>query len=339
MVRRLILTVLVLAVLAAAALLTWPQSVGLQRQTGVAQLLAFRIGMAAGAVVLGFLCFVLAAFIRPLRALLAWSALIAVVFAGVNVAIPVTRGFDGRVASVPAGGLTVLEWNTKGDAPGADEIAAVALGANADIVSLPDTSLAAATKAAAKLTAKGRPMQAYNVAFDQVVKAHSTSLLVSTALGAYRLVTGVGGTTMVPSGVFVPVSGSGPTIVAAHAVSPVPSQMSAWRQGLDWLAAHCAGANTIMAGDFNANVDHLAGLGQHGGVGACADAATQTRAAANGSWPTGLPAVVGTQIDHVMFGSAWRAASFKVIGSEDGAGSDHRPVVAVLAPAASAPKA
>jgi endonuclease/exonuclease/phosphatase family metal-dependent hydrolase len=42
--------------------------------------------------------------------------------------------------------------------------------------------------------------------------------------------------------------------------------------------------------------------------------------------------VLGAQIDHVMSTSSWKTVSMKVIGTEDGSGSDHRPIVATLAP-------
>jgi endonuclease/exonuclease/phosphatase (EEP) superfamily protein YafD len=52
-----------------------------------------------------------------------------------------------------------------------------------------------------------------------------------------------------------------------------------------------------------------------------------------GTWPTNVPALVGAPIDHVLATPNWRATGFRVLAGEDAAGSDHRPVLARLAPA------
>ena len=53
--------------------------------------------------------------------------------------------------------------------------------------------------------------------------------------------------------------------------------MQHWRDDLQWLADQCVDANVIMAGDFNATVDHMAKLGVDGGtLGRCHDAAAET---------------------------------------------------------------
>lgn len=335
MARRILTGVYVLLVLAGAVVLAWPQLLGLQRAQFTAQLVSFRLVLAIIGVLGGLFAAVLAVVIRPARTFFVIATVIALTFAGTNGVIVAVRGYDGRVVAAKPGELTVLSWNTRDSSVRASEIAKLALAENADIVSLPETSLPLATAVAERLDAAGRPMSVHNVTFDTRDLAHSTSLLISTALGGYARNQQAGSTFGLPSGVFTPVDGSGPTFVAVHPPAPTPRQLPLWHAGLAWVAAQCGAgsANTIMAGDFNSTVDHLTGLGQHGGLGACSDAAAQTHAAAIGSWPTNVPAVLGTQIDHVMYGSDWRALSFQVITTEDAAGSDHRPVVAVLAPA------
>ncbi|HXR43835.1 MAG TPA: endonuclease/exonuclease/phosphatase family protein, partial [Pseudolysinimonas sp.] len=130
-----------------------------------------------------------------------------------------------------------------------------------------------------------------------------------------------------------PADGTGPTIIGAHPVAPVPGEMANWRQGLQWIAGNCTG-DVIAAGDFNSTLDHYQGLGTTGELGACHDGAKATGTAAVGSWPTRLPTLVAAPIDHVMATAGWRFVGFRVIESEDGAGSDHRPVVAQLRPTA-----
>jgi endonuclease/exonuclease/phosphatase (EEP) superfamily protein YafD len=118
--------------------------------------------------------------------------------------------------------------------------------------------------------------------------------------------------------------------------------MTNWRSGLDWLAARCgvtasAGDGTILAGDLNSTLDHWVGLRApsahgEGDLGACHDGARAEKSAAVGTWPTSLPTSLGTPIDHVLASDGWSFVGFRVIGTEDGAGSDHRPVVAQLRP-------
>jgi endonuclease/exonuclease/phosphatase (EEP) superfamily protein YafD len=92
----------------------------------------------------------------------------------------------------------------------------------------------------------------------------------------------------------------------------------------------------ILAGDLNSTLDHYTGLDAasdaSGGLGGCRDAARVTGNAAVGTWPTNVPPLLGAPIDHVMATPNWDVVGFRVIGSLDGAGSDHRPVVAQLRP-------
>lgn len=328
-------------VLVAAALLiaVWPQLFGLERQPGVAQLVSLR-GLAALVAGVGVVALLLIALISSrLRRLVATIALLLLVFVGVSAAVLATRGANPAGFQTKAGAdLTVLSWNTLGDSPGAAEIAKLALAQHADVIALPETSAGTADAVKQLMTQGGSPMQELHVSFDEVAKSHTTSLLISTKLGSYRVDSGHGSTKTLPSIIAVPVDGDGPTIVAAHAVSPVPGEMANWRQGLDWLSQRCVtGGDVILAGDFNSTLDHYAGLGTatphgDGDLGACHDAARAAGSAAVGTWPTSLPAQLGTPIDHVMASQGWTFVGFRVIGSEDGAGSDHRPIVAQLRP-------
>ncbi|MGT2424931.1 endonuclease/exonuclease/phosphatase family protein [Amnibacterium kyonggiense] len=103
---------------------------------------------------------------------------------------------------------------------------------------------------------------------------------------------------------------------------------------LAWVAARCSERNVLIAGDFNATIDHLDGLGPaQGRLRDCRDAALATGNAAVGTWPTSVPALMGTPIDHVLATPNWRFTGFRVLADDDAAGSDHRPVLARLAPA------
>jgi endonuclease/exonuclease/phosphatase (EEP) superfamily protein YafD len=339
MTRRLLSAAIVLIVGAVLAVAVWPELFGLERQLGVAQIVALR-GLAAAVAGVGVVALLLLALLaRPLRRFAATVAVMLLAFAAINTAVLAVRG------TTPAGfqtkapdDLTVLSWNTLGDAPGAAEIARLAIEQHADIVTLPETSVATADAVRQLMGQAGIPMQRLSLSYGQVAKAHTTALLISTTLGQYRRDDSHGSTITLPSVLAVPVDGRGPTIVAAHPVAPVPGEMSNWRQGLSWLSERCGG-NTIMAGDFNSTLDHYAELGAGSGssstgdLGACRDGARALGSAGVGSWPTSLPAALGAPIDHVMASAGWTFVGFRVIGSEDGAGSDHRPVLAQLRPA------
>jgi endonuclease/exonuclease/phosphatase (EEP) superfamily protein YafD len=355
MIRRIFAAAAILLAAVALLIAAWPQLFGLERSLGAAQVVALR-GTAALVAGVGVVaCLLIALVSRRVRRFAATLALLLLAFTGVSAAVLATRG------GTPAGfqtkashDLTVLSWNTLGDAPGADEIAKLAIQQKADVVALPETSAQTAAAVRDLMGRSGIRMQLLTLSYDKVAKAHTTALLISAKLGEYRLDEGHGSTKTSPSVLAVPVDGHGPTIVAAHPVSPMPGEMANWRSGLQWLAARCAAATTaasgsasgsssastggtIMAGDFNSTLDHYAGLGAktatgEGDLGACHDGARAEKSAAVGSWPTSLPSTMGAPIDHVMASDGWTFVGFRVIGTEDGAGSDHRPVVAQLRP-------
>ena len=335
MFRRILAAAVLLALAAVLVIAVWPQLLGLERTPIIAQLVSLRaaaVALAAGLVVLFALIGLASA---PMRRFAASVALLLLVFCAISVAVLATRGFgSGGLQTTAPGDVVVLSWNTLGDAPGAEIIAELALEVEADVVVLPETSAETAGIVAAILTSSGRPMQTLHLSLDEISKARTTSLLIADELGEYRGDDSTGTTDTLPSVLAVPVDGTGPRIVAAHPVAPVPGEMAAWRQGLQWLAERCAGQNVILAGDLNSTLDHYTGLGSDGGeLGRCHDAARATGDAAVGTWPTLLPQLIGAPIDHVMATSDWEVVGFRVIGAYDGAGSDHRPIVTQLRPA------
>jgi endonuclease/exonuclease/phosphatase (EEP) superfamily protein YafD len=332
MFRRLIAAVFLLAVAAALLVLAWPQLFGLQKAPIIAQIVSFRGAIALAAIV----CFVLVAIpalaSRRFRRFGGSLAALLLIFVLANAAVLGTRGFGGTMASKASGELSVVSWNTLGDAPGAEAIAKLALDSGADIVTLPETTIETTRAVASIMAAAGHPMQSLGLDFGHGLKARSTSMLISTSLGTYVMDETMGSTKTLPTVIAKPKNGSGPTIVAVHTVAPVPKEMRNWRSDLLWLSGVCTNANTILSGDFNATIDHLAGLGTGSHtMGSCTDAGSQTNTAAVGTWPTAIPAVLGAPIDHVMAGSDWKATGMRVVEDLDHAGSDHRPIVAHLA--------
>jgi endonuclease/exonuclease/phosphatase family metal-dependent hydrolase len=202
------------------------------------------------------------------------------------------------------------------------------LESGAQIISLPETTAATAQDVTRILRQAGIDMQTFTIAYNEIYRAHSTSLLVARSLGTYRVQEGVGQTSVSPTIVAVSSDG-GPAIVAAHVVAPSQQTMAQWRSDLEMLAALCNEPDVILAGDLNATVDNMQGLGAKN-LGNCVDAALVTGGAALGTWPTWLPALAGTPIDHVMATPEWRITGSTVLTNVDGAGSDHRPVLAQL---------
>lgn len=336
MLRRILAAAFLVLLGLSLLLVAWPQLAGLARADGLAQAVSLRglaVAVAAAAIVtLGFVVVIAV----PVRRFAASIAVLLLAFSLVNLAVLSTRGF-GNLAFETAGEstVTVLSWNTLGDAPGAEAIAELALDTGAEVVTLPETTIEAATEAAAIMTREGTPTVAFTTAFDLISKARSTSVLIAASLGEYAKDESAGNSAVLPTVIMKPVDGSGPTIVSVHLVAPIPGEMDNWRADLDWIASACVGGNVIMAGDFNATIDHFGGLASVDGatIGECVDAAAATDNAAVGTWPTALPPLLGSPIDHIMQTDNWRVAGMRVVESHDDFGSDHRPVLAELVPA------
>jgi endonuclease/exonuclease/phosphatase (EEP) superfamily protein YafD len=328
--------VVIAATAAILVVAVWPAWFGLTDAPVVAQVVALRGLDVAIAGVLMILFLLLALVWRGGRRFLGALVALLLAFCAASIGILGVRGFGGgAVPAKTASELTVLSWNTEGGRPGAAAIARLALAEHADVIVLPETTHLTGGAVERIMAAAGHPMWVYWAAHGDVYESHATTLLMSASLGEYRVDTSHGDTSVLSSIIARPADGTGPTIVAVHAVSPKPGEMRNWRSDLAFLAKTCTGPNLIMAGDFNSTLDELRTLASRSGAdfGACTDAGNAAHTAAVGTWPTALPALLGAQIDHVLYTSAWKVVAVRVIATEDNAGSDHRPVVATLAPA------
>ena len=292
--RRLVGILAAVLCAVAAAVLTWPPFFHLERTYPIAQIVSFRSLMVVGFGVVLVLALLLA-IARPLRGFAAALAIIALVAGVANAGILVSRGMGSD--TLPAKGadsIRVMTWNTAGAATSPDDIARTAVAMDADIVTLPETTIATGEQVALAMRALGHRMWAYHTQYGaHGWDASSTTLLISPRLGTYSVIEssadGTSNTSTVPSAVAMPTSGSGPVIVAAHAVAPRQEYMQRWRHDLQWIADQCAAKDVILAGDFNATVDHMSGFGVDGGtMGRCHDAVGATGNGAVGTWPTSL---------------------------------------------------
>jgi endonuclease/exonuclease/phosphatase (EEP) superfamily protein YafD len=336
MVRNILFGVLVVVAAAALLVAAWPQLFGLTDAPIVAQVVSLRGLDVAIALVLAVAFALVAISWHGGRRLLVTLISLLLVFCVASIGLLAMRGVGGGTAqSTTASDVTVLSWNTAGGKPGVTTIASLALAEHADVIALPETTQLTGYDIAKVMKAHGRPMWVYSATHGVVYESHATTLLVSAALGRYTVDTTHGDTSVLSSIIARPDNGTGPTIVAVHAVSPKPHEMLNWRADLKFLSTVCTGSNVIMAGDFNSTLDELDTFAARSGAnfGGCIDSGYAGHTAAIGSWPTELPELLGAQIDHVMFTPAWRVVAMHVIGTEDNAGSDHRPIVATLAPA------
>jgi endonuclease/exonuclease/phosphatase (EEP) superfamily protein YafD len=317
-------------------IISWPQMFGLQTTWIIAQMASMR-SLAVVAALLAAVAFTLLALVRPFRAFAGTVVALLLLFAVANAAIGVSRGLgNSTFAEATPESITVLSWNTLGDAPGAQAVADLAVESGADVISLPETTQDTGIEIAETMREAGRPMWVHTEWFDQISPARSTTVLISPDLGDYMKVTSNeerdDNTAVLPTIIVEPVDGDGPTFVAAHAVAPIAGQMQNWRDDLAWLAGQCEGPNVIMAGDFNATLDNMAGLGstKDAALGACVDAGRASGNGAVGTWPTRIPSLVGAPIDHVMATPDWNVTGMRVVTETDDSGSDHRPVIVQL---------
>ncbi|MGV8969348.1 MAG: endonuclease/exonuclease/phosphatase family protein [Microbacteriaceae bacterium] len=335
MVSRILAAAFVLGCAAFLLVCSWPQLFGLQQTAVFAQIVSLR-GASIVAAFIGVVVSLLIALISSrARRFTASVALVLIGFMLLSAAVLATRGL-GNTSFETRGtnDLVVMTWNTLGDAPGAEAIAALALERGADIVALPETTRETGIAVAQFMGAGGSPMWSHTVAYDQVSKARSTTVLISADLGTYE-VAEERITSVLPTIIATPTDGTGPTIIAVHAVAPIPGQMQNWRSDLKVLAESCVGDNVIMAGDFNSTPDHFAGLGTTTDdvLGDCTSSAVVSKNGAVGTWPSRAPALLGAPIDHITHTTNWRTSGFQVIETHDAYGSDHRPVIAQLTPA------
>ncbi|MBH0131277.1 endonuclease/exonuclease/phosphatase family protein [Salinibacterium sp. NK8237] len=335
MIQRFLAAIFILATAAALIVAAWPQLFSLEQTAVIAQVVSLR-GLSATAAFVAVLALTLIALLSVrMHRFAASLAVIALAFSALSLVVLATRGFGSPSFETKAeGDITVLSWNTLGDAPGAQAIADLALDNDADVVTLPETTRELGFEIAQLMAEADRPMWVHTLAYDQISKSRSTTVLISVDLGEYDVDLQTRTTSTLPSVIAIPHDPANPTIIAVHAVAPVQGEMANWRTDLDWLAEQCRGSNVILAGDFNSTLDHYASLtdGADFAIGSCTDAASVTDNAAIGTWPTQLPSLLGAPIDHVMSTSEWTTTGMRVIESHDGFGSDHRPVLATLTP-------
>lgn len=301
--------------LVVAALLLLPDVLRLDTWTPFAQLVAFRPILAAAVLCLG----VPLVLLRRLRA----SGVVLTVIAVTAIATIVPRA----LGSSPEGSgddrtLTVLAANVAAGMADKADLRGAIRTHHPDVVVLPEatgsyrTALRASSNDA-RYRGKSARTGASPVA--------AMSVLVAADMGTVRF--------QVDSPENFPsiIVSLGPQrgalrIVAFHAYPPLPAATDRWARDLAQLRRWC-GPNappTIVAGDFNATMGHSALRESMRG---CTDTAAALGKGLRGTWPSGLPAWLTPQIDHVMVAGGVEPHRVSFIELD---GTDHRAVLARL---------
>jgi endonuclease/exonuclease/phosphatase (EEP) superfamily protein YafD len=299
---------------------TLPDLVLLDRVTPLAQLVSLRpyvlTGVAALVLILAGLAW------RHRRLIPAACALIVVLGVGTAMVVPRTQA-----APLPSGGrpLTVLTFNTLNGSADLAEVAALIRSERPDLVALIEAGTAYRDRLAPLTTPLGyRMFTAAGMDGDgDVEDLHGVTALVADHLGPVTSHADM--SAPFPSLLVAGGELGALQFVAYHAVAPRRGDVGQWRSDLDKLTRYCAGSTpTILAGDFNATLDHSTLRGATAG---CSDAASQRGQGLVPTWPTWLPDWFGPQIDHVF---ATEPITTERFTTREVTGSDHRAVLARL---------
>jgi endonuclease/exonuclease/phosphatase (EEP) superfamily protein YafD len=219
--------------------------------------------------------------------------------------------------------LTVLTVNLLFGEADAEQVAELARRSDADVVVLEEITASAARELRAAGLGKGRPYAAGHVG----ATSQGTVVVSRFALDRVRELP-------VSSGAWqLRVHADRPfTLIAVHTAQPLTS-IDRWRRDHAVLveAAAAVTGPLVMAGDFNATLDHapmraLLGTGLH-------DAAREANAGWQPTWPTRTPGghCLGNgliTIDHVLLSKGLAAITVQAEQIDD---TDHRALVARLA--------
>jgi endonuclease/exonuclease/phosphatase (EEP) superfamily protein YafD len=294
-----------------------PDLIRLDHRSPFAQLVSFRPWILVGLLGVLALLLVIMWFRRGVWPFVV--GLLAVLVAGGALVLPRTVADPLPTASTP---LTVLAFNTyTGDADSA-ELAALIEAERPDVAALIEAGDAYRTEIAPLVEPLGYRLHTSTPPGRDDVAG--VTALVADDLGDVQV--RYGEEMNFP---YVEVTGGGLgalRFVAFHSVAPVPGQVPQWLADLARVEQWCAGPTpAVVAGDFNATLDHSA---LRSAMAGCSDAADQRGAGLVPTWgPTPRTQLIGPQIDHVLATEGIRAETFSV---RDIAGSDHRAVLTRL---------
>jgi endonuclease/exonuclease/phosphatase (EEP) superfamily protein YafD len=250
---------------------------------------------------------------RPLAACLAVAALAA--------GVPVVRRAARRPAAAPGpDDVTVLTANVWHGHADAGALAALVAGERPDFVVLPEAGADFRDKLMPLLDELG--YRAWVASGGGHRDGDDVVLLVGERAGDVEVRPGRG--LRLPH---LEATGGilgARTLYAVHPTAPMSRSSTAWwHDELALIGTWCASpVAPLVAGDFNATLDHPA---LRAALGRCRSAADGTGRGLAGTFPAGAPRWLGIQIDHVLAPADAVTTRFEVL---DLPGSDHRAVLA-----------
>ncbi|MEU4195021.1 endonuclease/exonuclease/phosphatase family protein [Kribbella sp. NPDC026611] len=311
LVRRVVLSVLFLVFV---AMPLYPELFGLADITPFAQLAAFRPQ--------GLVVVLVMALVMLVRRGWRIAAVLVAALALTGAALIAPRQFSDP--SPVADGdrvLTVMVANVLGGGANAGEVAELIRERKPDLVSLPEAQVDVREQIRVQL--QDLHYKGFTAQPSKAVES-ATSVLVSSSLGDVTFASEPGttfGNIVVTGGSLGPVR-----LIAYHGFPPLRDGVATWRRDLGVLRQWCAqDPPTVVAGDFNATLDHAAFRYALGGN--CRSVAATAGKGLVGTWPADQPAVVRTQIDHVVLTRQLRPGHFTTYPIK---GTDHRAVVATV---------
>ena len=319
-----------LVVAGLAAVVLFPEVLGLDARSPFAQVVAFRPQLAAVAVVLAGLAG-LGAWTRragPDALLVA----LALGLVGIIALVDVGARATGSAPAVGTGGdsagrsLVVLSLNTYKGQADPDDLADLVRDRSPDLVALPEARGDLRRRLSSRLDDDegGSGYRAYSA--DDADDASGITVFVRSSLGRPTVTQDRSGTypaIVVDLPRSAPGVASGLRFVATHPRSPRPGGTGSWARDVGGLSRWCdAGRPTVVAGDMNSTEDHHVFATA---TADCSDAGSVTGDGLTGTWPSWLPGFLGAQIDHVLTAGGPRPTAFEVVPA---AGTDHRAILA-----------
>lgn len=308
--------------LAVVPLLLWTfvRELGLERGYPLVAVIAFTPYVALG----GFFLAGLALALRN------WPAAATAALATLLLALAVLPRVvgDGSARAEPgASELRILAANIHHGTADPDDLVALVDRLDADVLTLPELTARFERRLRAAGLEERLPESVVSVAdpADGAVRASGNG--VYSSLPLRKLPEGLADADAFRQPrVAVAVGGELVRLVAVHPWPPTGEMVGRWRAALESLPPAGRGSPWVLAGDFNATIDHaeLRSVLDRGYV----DAAAETGQGLEPTWPAGrtLPPLIA--IDHVLADERLAVLGF---GVEDLPGSDHRAVFATLA--------
>ncbi|TDW19558.1 endonuclease/exonuclease/phosphatase family protein [Kribbella kalugense] len=311
-VRRVVLSVLFLVIVAVPL---YPELFGLDEVTPFTQLVAFRPQELVLVLALALLMLVR----RGWR--IAAVLVGALTLVGGGLTAP--RQFsDARPAPAGSRVLTVMVANVLGGGARAADVAQVIRDRKPDLVSLPEAQVDVREEIRAQL--QDLQYKGFTAQPSKAVES-ATSVLVSSSLGNVSFASEAGTTF---GNIFVTGGSLGQIrLIVYHGFPPLTDSVTTWKNDLQHLRRWCAeDPPSIVAGDFNATLDHADFRHALGGY--CRSVGPTVGGGLQGTWPADQPAVLRTQIDHVVVTRQFEPGRFTTYPIQ---GTDHRAVVATVA--------